>query len=74
VTLSVNTAVLFMLITDDGQGFDQEEASLGLGLASMRERLQMMGGSLWLFSRRGRGTELAAEAPLAESSRQFKVS
>jgi signal transduction histidine kinase len=74
VTLSVNSAVLFMLITDDGQGFDQEEASLGLGLASMRERLQMMGGSLWLFSRRGRGTELAAEAPLAESSRQFKVS
>jgi len=63
-----------MLITDDGQGFDQDEASLGLGLASMRERLQMIGGTLWLHSRPGRGTELGAEAPLAESSRQFKAS
>ena len=74
VHLSGKTAVLFMLITDDGQGFDQDEASLGLGLASMRERLQMIGGTLWLHSRPGRGTELGAEAPLAESSRQFKAS
>ena len=73
VQLSGRAAVLFMLITDDGQGFDQNEASLGLGLASMRERLQMIGGKLWLLSKPGRGTELAAEAPLAESPRQFRV-
>ena len=29
----------------------------------MRERLQMIGGKLWLLSKPGRGTELAAEAP-----------
>jgi signal transduction histidine kinase len=74
VSVSDNDAMLYMLVADDGRGFDQAQASLGLGLASMRERLQMIGGELWVLSKPGSGTELRAEAPLQQSYRQSKVS
>jgi len=53
-------------IVDDGAGFDAEAVLAhpsGLGLAGMRERLALVGGSLQVQSTPGQGTVLIASAP-----------
>jgi signal transduction histidine kinase len=59
-----------LAITDDGQGFDPKRP-IGrehYGLASMRERIQSLGGSLSLATRPGHGTRLAVVLPVATPS------
>ena len=56
---------LRLTIRDDGVGFDVEGvARKGLGLISMRERVQAIGGTLDIRSRPGAGTELEVTVPL----------
>jgi signal transduction histidine kinase len=53
--------------TDDGVGFDPASARLRqrtLGMASMRERAEGVGGAIHIDSRPGRGTRVVAELPL----------
>ncbi len=56
-------------IEDDGRGFDAEDALAlkdgmrGLGLLGMRERAGLVGGTLTLDSRPGRGTNVRVEVP-----------
>jgi two-component system, NarL family, sensor histidine kinase DevS len=55
-------------IDDDGGGF--EEAGVrpdALGLTGMRERLDLVGGTLEIESAPGRGTTVAAQVPVAAS-------
>ena len=54
-----------------GVGFDPHTKSVrvGLGLASMRERLRLLGGSVALHSRHMEGTEILVEVPLAQVNR-----
>lgn len=55
-------------ITDDGAGFDVEEAEQrrpGMGLFSMRERVSLVNGRLAISSTVGRGTTLTAAIPVA---------
>jgi signal transduction histidine kinase len=57
--------VVRLRIEDDGAGFDPAAASgEGMGLLSMRERSELLGGSLVVDSRPGAGTRLTAEIPL----------
>jgi signal transduction histidine kinase len=49
-------------VGDDGSGFDPEAASEGFGLAGMRERVNLAGGTLTIDSSR-RGTLLRARLP-----------
>lgn len=63
VTLAVTDGEVLGLVEDDGEGFDPEaiqEAtpSWGVGLSSMRERVEMLGGSLRVDSDPGAGTKL----------------
>ena len=51
-------------IEDDGVGFDTQARDSGLGLASMRERLRSVGGTINISSSPGRGTRLEAHVPL----------
>jgi signal transduction histidine kinase len=55
-------------IEDEGVGFDpavlEEARSVGLGLASVRERLELVGGRLDVESAPGRGTRITMEVPL----------
>jgi PAS domain S-box-containing protein len=69
VVLEGSAAKLSLLISDDGVGFDLEEAKLaaGLGLISMRERVHMAGGEFKITSKPGEGTCITARVPLAES-------
>lgn len=51
-------------VRDDGQGFDLAAAAGGLGLAGMRERAELCGGSLEVHSFPGEGTEVRAAIPV----------
>lgn len=55
-------------IHDDGIGFDQEalrRTKAGhFGLEGMRERVERLGGTLWIESRPGQGTKVRAEVSL----------
>ena len=59
-------------IVDSGVGFDPnaKAARGGLGLASMRERLRLLGGTIALRSRPMEGTEIVVEVPLTHSTAQ----
>jgi signal transduction histidine kinase len=48
------------VIRDNGQGFDVERAEKGLGLESMRERVELSGGEFQIESDLGRGTTIRA--------------
>jgi PAS domain S-box-containing protein len=58
-----------LTIEDDGQGFEVDEVreapsqAQGLGLASMEERLNMVGGSFQVRSKKGEGTRLTFTIP-----------
>jgi PAS domain S-box-containing protein len=56
---------LLVTIEDDGSGFDAETPAEGrLGLLSMRERIEMLSGSLTIESSPGAGTTVFVEVPL----------
>jgi signal transduction histidine kinase len=51
-------------VTDDGEGFDLESAAeSGLGIRGMRERADLVGGSLDVRSVLGQGTTVLLEVP-----------
>ena len=50
-------------VHDDGRGFDPAASSEGFGLLGMRERIQMVGGELWVQSGAGEGTTVIASMP-----------
>jgi signal transduction histidine kinase len=57
-------------MSDDGRGFDLEEASGQLGhwgLATMRERARQIGAELKISTAPGRGTEIEILVPLTSS-------
>ncbi len=62
---------LELIIEDNGIGFDLDNQSKdntsdkGFGLASMRERAELSGGSISIHSRLNGGTKLAATWPMA---------
>ena len=60
-----------MTIEDDGAGFDATAVSQkrsgkgGLGLVSLRERVEFLGGELEINSAPGQGTSLVIEIPIS---------
>lgn len=70
VSLSGGGGWLVLEVRDDGCGFDpatirQPGAAGGLGLAFMRERIELLGGRLTIASAPGQGCTLRAELPAA---------
>ncbi len=69
ITLEVGGGDLRGVVEDDGKGFDHEEVgkatpSWGVGLRSMRERTEMLGGELRVDSTPGDGTRVEVRVPL----------
>jgi two-component sensor histidine kinase len=67
VTVGISDAHLHARVSDAGGGFSVAEitnARKGLGLSSMRERVQLLGGKLRLASRPGHGTTVDISVPL----------
>ena len=66
VQLQGETQRIALNIVDDGTGFDVESAAgKGLGLLSMHERAESVGGTLKIVSRKNAGTRVQASVPLA---------
>jgi NarL family two-component system sensor histidine kinase LiaS len=62
---TVEQGTLALRIRDNGRGFDVAQANgRGLGLSSMRERIEALGGTLHITSAAG-GTRIELRAPLA---------
>ncbi|MFQ5988271.1 MAG: sensor histidine kinase, partial [Dehalococcoidia bacterium] len=74
ISLEFRESSIGVYIEDDGTGFDLDEVMSsadrrrGLGLLGMKERVELLGGSLSLRSRPGLGTQVAVEIPLERES------
>jgi len=69
IRLRVEQDEVVGVVEDDGGGFDPEAVgkvspSFGVGLRSMRERAEMLGGDLRVSSKPGAGTSVEVRAPL----------
>jgi two-component system sensor histidine kinase DegS len=70
VNLDIEPKLVRAAVEDDGIGFDVTEAMASarqqksLGLATMQERLEMLGGQLTCESSVGRGTKVTLEIPI----------
>ncbi len=65
VTLRQMDGGLLLAVRDDGAGFDPAGPGKGrsLGLASMRERVRLVNGTLDIESAPGQGTSVVAWVP-----------
>ncbi|MCZ2096019.1 MAG: histidine kinase [Anaerolineae bacterium] len=69
ISLEISDQLVTLTIWDDGEGFDSRAAAhdhtASLGLESMRERAEMLGGALIIRSQIGVMTSITAKIPLA---------
>ncbi|MFA5109904.1 MAG: PAS domain S-box protein [Desulfobaccales bacterium] len=61
-------------VEDDGKGFDPSQVlantvGRGLGLASMEERAQILGGAINIWSQEGKGTKISFTVPIGSDTR-----
>lgn len=76
VDLSCRNAHLILMITDDGRGFDpamlpdqdRNHSEEGFGLKGMRERVELVKGTMQIESQPGRGTKIIFKIPLPNSN------
>lgn len=71
VKIEANRTKLYVVIHDDGIGFNTEEVyggddslSGGFGLIGMKERAELLGGSLQITSVKGKGTKVIVNIPI----------
>ncbi len=75
VRLKRQNGFVYLMIADDGIGFDPDHRSAGqkekdgLGLLSMRERAAHMGGAIKIVSARRVGTKIEVRLPLPTTKR-----
>lgn len=73
IALSMSDAAIRLEISDNGVGFDEDnvhqvaETERGYGLAGMRERVALSGGSLGVSSSCGMGTTVSVTWPVPKS-------
>ena len=67
ITVAVEAAdgILHLLVRDDGVG--GADLTGGTGLLGLKDRVEAIGGRIFLDSPRGAGTTLRAELPLTEA-------
>ena len=71
VRATVEDGMAIFSVDDDGRGFDLAKSSVGreggFGLEAMRERMELIGGTLTVDSAPGRGTRIVARVPVAHT-------
>ena len=72
VVLKMEKDVLILSIRDDGRGFDTSDLAgfQGVGLAGMRERAALAGGSLEILSEKGKGCHVLFKVPIKNESKE----
>jgi len=70
VKMSATSTELTLVISDNGVGFNVEQAGAapGLGLISMRERMRLIGGEFEIWSQPAQGVKISCRVPLVHSS------
>lgn len=70
VTLGSHQNMIRLAVEDNGGGFDMAEVEKngGMGLHSMRERMELLNGSLEITSQVGRGTRVVARCAVAPTA------
>ncbi|MDD7941765.1 GAF domain-containing sensor histidine kinase [Actinomycetospora lutea] len=66
VRLEAGDGAAHLTLADDGVGFDPASGTRGYGLASVRERADLVGGSVRVISRPGTGTTVTVTVPLED--------
>ena len=68
ISLSGTNEAISLQVMDDGHGFDPSvvRKKPGFGLLGMRERVLMLGGTLFIQSAVGEGTRVMINIPLAK--------
>ena len=67
VTTVLLVVPVTLVITDDGRGFNPTQATGGMGLPGMRERVERLGGSLKVQSAPDTGTTICVTLPEPKS-------
>lgn len=74
VTLVERAETLALRVEDDGRGFEPgEQLQAGFGLIGLRERVELLGGTLTIASRPGAGTRLEVDVPVVRRSEDEPV-
>ncbi len=72
LAISEDSDLIWFSIEDDGKGFDAIRAlasdpeEKGLGLATMKGRARMLGGTLLIRAKEGKGTRIALSIPIPD--------
>jgi signal transduction histidine kinase len=70
VSIGLRDRHLLLLVSDEGRGFDPgATVDLGIGLAGMYERAELLGGNLSVQSAVGHGTRVTLTLPLGDAAR-----
>lgn len=69
IEFRINKGALLLKLSDNGKGFNQNDAGEGNGLLSMRVRAERLGGRLELISDVGAGTTILLKLPLRRRAR-----
>jgi signal transduction histidine kinase len=64
IRLAEGVGELLFAVSDDGIGFDAEQASPGTGLQGMIDRIDAVGGSVEIVSVPGEGTQVRGRIPI----------
>ena len=67
IRLAYNQDTVDLEISDNGCGFDMQQRPNGMGLRSIRERVESVGGTFVLDSEPGQGTRLSIQVPIDRS-------
>jgi len=67
VELTCSDETMLLKVTDSGVGFDPSASHRGIGLTTMRERLRMFGGELFMESIPRKGTTIIAKVKLEKA-------
>jgi two-component system, NarL family, sensor histidine kinase LiaS len=65
VSLEFRADRVTLIIKDDGRGFDTTASQGGVGLRSMRERAEGLGGNFMVDSTPGQGAQIVVSLPIA---------
>ena len=68
IALSKQQNYLYLLIEDNGKGFDLKINKKGIGLRNIESRVNMLKGELTIDSKAGRGTAFNITIPLSNNN------
>jgi signal transduction histidine kinase len=63
VEVTEDESTVHIVVSDDGAGFDPAAATAGFGLLGMRERVELLGGTIEIESAPGSGTTVNVSVP-----------